>query len=140
MQKKSLLILATVVALSAIMVISAATIYSLNFTMNANVAQAGTVTITVNNTNYTNGQALTLDWGTVTSGQNTVSIKIYNNVNAPVTPSIGTTNLPTDWTLNLSDVSSIPANGVVTRTLVLTVPANPTAGPYTWSAILNVSS
>jgi len=141
LRKKSLLILLTVVALSAIMLISAATIYTLNFTtMTANVAQSGTVTVTVNTQNYTNGQSLTFDWGTVAIGQNTLSIIIYNNVNAPVTPSITPTNLPSGWTLTLSDTSAISAYGTVTRSLELTVPSNPTAGDYSWSATLNVSS
>jgi hypothetical protein len=141
LRKKSLLILFTVVALSAIMLISAATIYTtLTLNMTAHVAEAGTVTITINNVNYTNAQTLSLPWNTVNVGDNTVAVKIYNNVNTAVTPTITPTGLPTGWTLTLSDTGSIPARGVVTRNLVLTVPADSNAGDYSWSAVLNVSS
>jgi hypothetical protein len=141
LRKKSLLILSVVVALSAVMLISAATIYtSLTLNMTANIAEAGTVTITLNNVNYTNTQTLPVAWGTVVAGANNYEVKIYNNVNAAVTPVITPTGLPTGWTLTLSDNSAIAPNGVVTRNLVLTVPSNPTAGSYSWSAVLNVSS
>ena len=141
LRKKSLLILSAVVALSAIMLISAAAIYTtLTLNMTATVAEAGTVTITINNVNYTNTQTLSVDWGSVVAGANNYQIKIYSNVNTAVTPSVTPTGLPTGWTLTLSDTSAIPANGVVTRNLVLTVPSDPTSGSYSWSAVLNVSS
>ncbi len=140
MRKKSLLILATVVALSAIMVISATTIYSLNFNMNANIAPSGTVTITIGSTDYTNGQTLDINWTTVNVGANNQAITIHNNVNTPVTPSIVGTGLPSGWTLTLSDNSAISAFGTTTINIVLTVPSNQAAGPYSWTAVLNVSS
>lgn len=141
LKKKSLLIIAAVISLSAVMLISAATIYtSLTLNMSANVLEAGSVTITINNVNYTNTQSLAVGFGSIGAGTNEVAIKIYNNVNTAVTPSITPTGLPTGWTLTLSDTSSIPVNGVVTRSLVLTVPSSPTAGSYSWSAVLNVSS
>ena len=83
---------------------------------------------------------MSLPWNSVNVGENTAAIKIYNNVNTAVTPTLTPTGLPTGWTLTLSDTSAIPAHGVVTRNLVLTVPANPNAGDYSWSAVLNVSS
>lgn len=141
MRKKSLLILSTVVAFSAIMVISAALTYTLNFNMTANVAESGTVTITIGSTNYTNGQSLDINWGSVSPGsQYTKAITIHNNVNNAVTPSIVATGLPSGWTLTLSDNSSVAAGGSVTRDLVLNVPSNAVAGNPGWTAVLTVSS
>jgi hypothetical protein len=141
LKKKSILILSFVVALSALMVISAAITYTLSFNMSANVAESGTVTITIGSTDYTNGQSLNINWGTVTPGQqSTQAITIHNNVNNAVTPSIVATGLPTGWTLTLSDTSAISAFGTVSRNLVLSVPSNALASNPSWTAVLTVSS
>lgn len=141
MKKKSLLIISIIVALSALTIISAAITYTLNFNMSANVAEGGTVTITIGSTDYTNGQSLTNNWGTVTPGQQyTQAITIHNNVNNAVTPSIVATGLPTGWTLTLSDTSAISAYGTVSRNLVLNVPSNALASSPSWTAVLTVSS
>jgi flagellar basal body-associated protein FliL len=79
LRKKSLLIIFSVVALSAIMVISAATIYTFNFSMNAKVDETGTVTITVGGVTYNNNDQLTVDWSSVTPGLNTYQVTIHNN-------------------------------------------------------------
>ena len=141
MKRKSLLILSFVVALSALMVISAAITYTLNFNMSANVAESGTVTITIGSTDYTNGQSLNINWGTVTPGQpSNQAITIHNNVNNAVTPSIVATGLPTGWTLTLSDTSAISAFGTVTRNIVLNVPSNALASNPSWTAVLTVTT
>jgi hypothetical protein len=122
------------------MVISAAAFFTLNMNMTANVEQAGSVIVEINGTNYTNAQSLDIDWGAVTEGEHTQAIKIYNQVNTAVIPSIETIGLPSGWALDLSDTSSIAAFGTVTRNLVLTVPSSPLMGPYSWSATLNVAT
>jgi hypothetical protein len=122
------------------MVISAAAVFTFNFNMSADVELAGTVIVEINNVNYTNAQTLNFSWGTVVAGEHTQAIKIYNQVNTAVTPSIQATGLPSGWTLTLSDTSAIPAYGTVTRNMVLTVPSNPIMGSYSWSATLNVAT
>ena len=141
MKKKSLLILSTVVALSAIMVISAALTYTLNFNMNANVLESGAVTITIGGTTYNNNDNLAINWTTVTPGQQyTKTMTITSTVNNAVTPTLTPTGLPSGWTLTLSDTSAIPAKGTVTRDLVLTVPSDALASSPSWTAVLTVSS
>ncbi len=140
MKRKSLLIVASALVLSAVMVISAASLFTLDFNMSANVEEAGAVTVTVDSTVYTNGQSLSIDWGNVVSGEYTKDITITNNVNKAVTPSLSTTGLPGGWTLTLSDTSAISAFGEVTRTLVLNVPSSQVADSYSWSATLDVAT
>jgi hypothetical protein len=154
MRKKGLLIIATVVALSAIMVISAATIFRVNINMNASVSPSstptpnpsptptptGTVTIVIGTTTYTDGQTIdNFGWGTVHSGDNTQEITINNNRNEAVTPSIATTGLPTGWTLSLSNTNPILAGQSVQMNIVLHVPSDAASGSYSWTAELNVA-
>jgi hypothetical protein len=141
MKKKNLLIITLILALSSLMIISAAVTYTLNFNMSANVAEAGTVTITIGSTDYTNGQSLNINWGTVNAGQQyTQAITIRNNVNNAVTPSIVATGLPAGWTLTLNDTSAISAFGTVSRNLVLNVPSNALVSNPSWTAVLTVTS
>jgi hypothetical protein len=139
LKKKSLLIL-SVIGLSLVMLVSAASYLSFTFNMNATVAEAGAVTITVDSTTYTTGQSMSFNWGTVTVGENTHTVTITSTVNKAVTPSISAPGIPSGWTLGLNDTSAIPAFGTVVRDLVLTVPSNPTAGSFSWSSVLTVSS
>jgi hypothetical protein len=141
MRKKRLFTILSVVALTVIALVSAAVLYTtLTFNMNATVAEAETVRIIIDGTTYTDGQQLNINWGTVSAGQYTKAITITSTVNVPVTPSVSTVNLPSGWTLTLSDTSPIPAHGSVTRNLVLTVPSNPAVGNPSWTATLKVSS
>ncbi len=141
MKGKSLFLLGTVIALSAIMVLSAAVIYTLNFNMNATVAESGSITVTIDGTAYADGESLAIDWGSVTPGQqHNKTITITSTRNQPVTPSIAATGLPTGWTLALNDTSPIPAFGSSARNIVLTVPSDAEAGTSSWSAALTVSS
>ena len=139
MKKKSLLIL-SVIAISAVLLVSAASYLSFTFNMTATVGESGAVTVTVDGTTYSDGQNMNLNWGTVTAGDNSHTVTITSTVNKAVTPSISAPGLPSGWSLNLNDTSAIPAFGTVTRSLVLTVPTNPTAGSYSWSAVLSVTS
>jgi hypothetical protein len=142
LKKKSLLILATVAALSAIMLVSAVSYLTFTFNMNANVTEGGTVTVTIGSTTYNTGQSLSVDWGSVTPGQvKTQAITIHNNVNAPVTPSIAATGLPSGWSLALSSTAAIPAFSDAPMNLVLTVSSTAPAGPVTaWTATLSAAS
>jgi hypothetical protein len=141
LRSKHYLILVSVIALSAIMLISAAYLYTLSFSMTANVAEAGTVTVTIDSTTYNSGDSLNLAWGTVVPGQQyTKAITINNNVNNAVTPSIVATGLPSGWTLTLSDTSAIAAKGTATRNVTLSVPSNAVSGSSSWTASLTVSS
>lgn len=141
MRKRSFLIIGSVIALSSIMLISAALLYTLNFNMNTTVAESGSVTVTIDSTTYTNGQSLSINWSSVTPGQQyNKAITIHNGVNNAVTPALGTTGLPSGWSLTLSDTSSIPANSEVTRNIVLTVPSGALAGTSSWTAKLTAST
>ena len=139
MRKKSLLIL-LVIGLSFILLVSAASYLSFTFNMNATISETGSVTITVDETTYTDGQSMTFNWGAVNVGENTHSVTITSTVNKAVTPSISAPDIPSGWSLSLNDTSAIPAFGTVTRSLVLTIPSNPTAGSYSWSSVLTVVS
>ena len=142
MKKKGLLILATVVALSSVMIVSAASYLTLTLNMNATVAESGTVTVTIDGTTYNTGQSLSINWGTVTPGQQyTHSITIHNNVNNAVTPAVATTGLPSGWTLALSSNAAIPATSDATLNLVLTVSSTAPAGSTpAWTATLTAAS
>ncbi len=140
MKKKSILIMIAVITLSTVTVISAASIYSLNFTMTANVAQVGAVTVTIDGTTYNDGNQLAINWGTVTAGQYTKAVQIHNNVNAPVTPNIVTTNIPSGWTLTLSSTNAVPAGATTNVNIILTVPSSPSAGSYGWTAQFTAST
>ena len=142
MRKKSLLIIATVVALSAVMLVSALSYLTFTFNMNATVVEGGTVTVTIGSTTYNTGQSLALNWGTVTPGQQyTQAITIHNDVNNAVTPSIATTSLPSGWTLALSSTAAIPANSDAALNLVLTVSSTAPAGSTpAWTATLTAAS
>jgi hypothetical protein len=141
LKKKTLLIISLIAALSTVMIISAAVTYNLSFNMSANVAEQGTVTVTIGSTDYTNGQSLNINWGTVTPGQQyTQAITIHNNVNNAVTPSIVATGLPTGWTLTLDDTGAISAFGTVSRNLVLNIPSNALVSSPSWTAVLTVTS
>ncbi len=144
MKRRSLLIISAVIALSAIMLISAAAIFSLNFDMNATVPPTGAVTVTIGSTTYSDDESLSIDWGTVTPGTPmTTTVIINNGANYPVTPAIEATGLPTapsGWSLTLNDTSTIPAYTNVTRDIVLTVPIGALAGTPSWTAKLTASS
>jgi hypothetical protein len=142
LKRKSLLILATVAVLSAIMLVSAVSYLTFTFNMNATVGEGGTVTVTIGSNTYNTGQSLAIDWGTVAPGQTyNQAITIHNNVNAPVTPSIATTGLPSGWTIGLSSNTAIPANSDATMNVVLTVASNAPSGPVSaWTATLSAAS
>jgi hypothetical protein len=139
LRKKSLLILG-VIGLSLVLLVSAASYLSFTFNMSATVAEAGAVTITVDSTTYNTGESMSFNWGTVSVGANTHIVTITSTVNKNVTASISAPGIPSGWTLGLNDTSAIPAFGTVTRELVLTVPSNPTAGTFSWSSVLTVTS
>lgn len=128
--KKTLVILGLLCALSLVVVISAAVMYTFNVNMTATVATQGTVTVTINGQNYANGQAITLNWGTVQWGANTQSITIINNANVAVTPSLAASSLPSGWTLTLSLNQAIAAGQQATGTLTLDVPSGSSSGTY----------
>jgi uncharacterized membrane protein len=141
MRSKKFLVLISVIALSAIMLVSAAYLYTLSFNMSAYVAESGDIIVTYNGTDYGNATSLSLNWGTVVPGQTTNrSIIINNNVNNAVTPSLSNTGLPSGWTITLSDTSAISAKTSVTRYLILSVPNDAGAGTSSWTTVLNISS
>ena len=88
------------------------------------------MTVTINGQNYANGQAITLNWGTVQWGANTQSITIINNANVAVTPSLAASSLPSGWTLTLSLNQAIAAGQQATGTLTLDVPSGSSSGTY----------
>ena len=139
--RKSLFILVTICALSAITLISASVLFSYSLSMSATVAPQGSVKITIDATDYTNGAPITINWGTVQWGANNKTITITNNVNAALTPSIRSSpSLPTGWTLTLSLSQPIAAGGSATGTLTLNVPTDTTVGSYSsMTAIIDVS-
>jgi hypothetical protein len=138
--KKSISLIIAVAALSAIMVISAATVYTFNTTNQATVPISGTVTVTIGSTTYNDGQTLPIDWGVVSIGQNTKQITINSIVNTPVTPAITSSNLPSGWTLTLSNTNPISAGASVTMNIVLTVPSGALATSYNWNAQITAST
>jgi hypothetical protein len=139
--RKSLFILITICALSAITLISASVLFSFSLNMIATAAPQGSVKITIDATDYTNGAPITINWGTVQWGANSKTITITNNVNLALTPSIrASPSLPTGWTLTLSLSQPIAAGGSATGTLTLNVPTDTAAGSYSsMSAIIDVS-
>jgi hypothetical protein len=141
LRKKSIWIISAVIALSAILLISAATIFTLNFSMNATVGQTGAVTVTIDSTVYNNGESLSINWSTVTPGETySKDVIIHNGVNNVVTPALGSTGLPSGWTLTLNDTSTVAANSDAARSIVLTVPAGALAGAQSWSATFTAST
>jgi hypothetical protein len=111
--------------------IAASALFTFNLNMNMTVPPSGTATITVGGQTYTNGQAITLDWGTVTYGGNSKTITITNNCNTPLTPSLqANPSLPSGCTLTLSLDTPIPAGQQATGTLTINVPSNLTPGTY----------
>jgi hypothetical protein len=141
-RKKSLLIIVTVMALSAVMVISAASLFSFNVNMNANVLEAGAVTVTVDSTTYNTGESFAVNWGDVQPGQTyTKSVTIHNNVNAVVTPSITSTLSSAYGTITLSSLTPIAANTDATVNIVFTVSSTAPAGTISaWTAALSATS
>ena len=142
MKTKSLLIIATVVALSAVMLVSAVSYLTFNFNMTGTVGEGGTVTVTIGTTTYNTGDSFPIAWGTVSPGQTyTQSITIHNNVNAAVTPGIATTLSSTYGTITLSSTAVIPANGQTTVNVVFTVSSTAPAGAIpAWTATLTAAS
>jgi hypothetical protein len=137
MNKKFFLLLASVMALTVVMLISGLVFYLANFNMSATVAQQGTVTVFINGQQWNNGT--TIPWGTVNFGNNTLPINITSTVNTVLTPSI--TGAPSGWLISLSlNSTTIDAFGSVIGTVVLTVPSNATAHDYNWSSSLTVQS
>ena len=139
MRRKSLLILLSVFVLSTVLLISAAILYTFPINMSATVPAQGSVTIRVDSTNYTNGQPMTVNWGTVNWGTNNKAINITNNANVALTPHITTTGLPSGWglTLSLEDLS-IAIGSTAQGNLILTIPTGTAHQTYSWSASITV--
>lgn len=129
-------------ALSAVMVISAASIFTFTATMNGSVSEKGVVTVTVGSTTYNSGESFPVNWGSVTAGQTyTKQITIHNGLNAAVTPSITSTLSSTYGTITLSSTSSIAAGADATVNIVFTVSGTAPSGTITeWTATLTASS
>jgi hypothetical protein len=142
LKKKSLLILATVLALSVVMLVSAASYLTFTFNMTGTVGEGGTVTVNIGGTTYNTGDSFPIAWGTVSPGQTyTQSITIHNNVNTPVTPGISTSLSSTYGTITLSSNAAIPANGQTTVNVVFTVSSSAPAGAIpAWTATLTAAS
>jgi hypothetical protein len=147
LKRKSLLILATVVALSVVMLVSAASYLTFTFNMTGTIAEGGTVTVTIGTTTYNTGQSLDINWNTIAAGNvvpvqtYTQSITIHNNVNNAVTPGIATTLSSTYGTITLSSTTAIPANGQTTVNVVFTVSSTAPAGAIpAWTATLTAAS
>jgi hypothetical protein len=141
LNRKSLLLIFSVIALSAIMIVSAALVYTLNSTQQTIVPPLGSVTITIDTTTYNTGQTWDYTWLNPSIGTpNVKSITINNLYNTIVTPAIVATGLPTGWTLTLSSTDPIAAGASVQRDVVLTIPSGTAAGPYSWSAQITAST
>lgn len=142
MRKKLILAAITIVALSAVMVISAAITYNLTTNMNANIAEVGSVTVTVDSTTYNTGDALSINWGTVTPGQTyTKAVTIHNGANIAVTPSLTSTLPATYGTITLSSTSTVPLYSDSTVNIVFQVAATAPAGAVPgWTAAFSASS
>lgn len=145
MRKKSLLILAMVVALSMTTLIAATIYTTFNVGMTATVpvvVDATKVTIGIGSSTYHSGDSISLPWGQIQIGTNTQSLTITNNANVALVPAVSSTDLPSGWELSLSlptDQTNVAAGGSATATLTLTVPSNATAGTYSWSASIEVT-
>ncbi len=141
-RKKSFFIIVAVMALSAVMVISAASLFTLNSNMTATVNEKGIVTVTIDSTTYTDGESFDIAWGPVDPGQTyTKQITIHNNVNTPVTPSIISDLSATYGTITLSNTDSIAAGGDVDVNIEFTVSSTAPAGAIpAWTATLIASS
>jgi hypothetical protein len=131
MNKKRLLLFIILPMLLVGTTLAATALYTYNLNMSMTVAPGGTATITIGGQTYTNGQAITLDWGTVQWGDNSKTITIVNNCNTPLTPSLqANPSLPPGCTLTLSLNSPIPAGQQATGTLTINVPSSLAAGTY----------
>lgn len=124
------------------MVISAAITYNMSVTMNANVAEVGSVTATVDSTTYNTGDSLSINWGTITPGQTyTKTVTIHNGANIAVTPNLTNTLPSTYGTISLSSTSSIPMYSDATVNIVFQVAATAPAGAIPgWTAAFSASS
>jgi hypothetical protein len=142
LKKKLLFAVISILALSAIMVISAAITYNLSTSMNANIAEAGSVTVTVDSTTYNTGDSLSINWGTVTPGQTyTKAVTIHNSANIAITPSLTNTLPSTYGTISLSSASPIPMYSDATVNIVFQVAATAPAGAVpSWTAAFSASS
>lgn len=131
MNKKRLVLLVVLPMLLVGTAIATTALYTFDVTMNMTVPPAGSASITIGSQTYTNGQVISLDWGTVHSGDNTKTITIINDCNTPLTPSLqASPTLPSGCTLTLSLNSPIPAGQQATGTLTINVPASLAAGTY----------
>jgi hypothetical protein len=131
LNKKRLLLLVILPMLLVGTAIATTAMYTFNVNMNMTVPPAGSASITIGSQTYTNGQVISLDWGTVHSGDNTKTITIINDCNTPLTPSLqANPTLPSGCTLTLSLNSAIPAGQQATGTLTINVPASLAAGTY----------
>lgn len=131
MNKKRLLLLVILPTLLVGTAIATTALYTFDVNMNMTVSPAGSASITIGSQTYTNGQVISLDWGTVHSGDNTKTITIINDCNTPLTPSLqANPTLPPGCTLTLSLNSPIPAGQQATGTLTINVPASLAAGTY----------
>ena len=132
MNKKRLLILAIIPTL--LLIGSAVAAITLNFSLNMtmNVAPGGSATISIDGGDpVSNGDSVTLDWGTITVGDNTKDITITNNCNVPLTPSLTeVTGLPAGCELTLSLTNPIDPVGSASGFLHLKIPATVTPDTY----------
>lgn len=128
-------------ALSAVMVISAASLFTFNVNMNANVT-TGVVTITYDGTTYNSGDSFSINWTTVDPGQTyTRAVTIHNGVSAPVTPSITSTLSSTYGTITLSSTTPIAIGADATVNIVFTVSGTAPAGVVpAWTATLSATT
>ena len=98
------------------------------------------VTIKINSAAWTNGTAV--DWGALKAGQTFTKTVDITNVGTIQINSITLTNegLPSNWTETLSTLTG-PLNPtlVASGTLTLIVPANATAGSFTWNSYIITS-
>lgn len=129
-------------ALSAIMVISAAVTYNLTFNNSGTVTEQGAITVAYNGNTYNNSDSVSIDWGNIAPGQTyTKAVTIHNDVNAPITPGITSTLSSTYGTITLSSTTPIAANSEATVNVVLTVSSTALAGVIpAWTATFTASS
>jgi len=135
---KKRILIGVLVAILAIGLVSAVVYYHLGFRQRAEVSPVAIVTVYQNATLTDKlEQGEMLDWGSVSSGTQTMPLWIKNTgtVNASIGFNYNNEQFPGDWTLSWDyDNTKLLVSEVRTVTLNLTLPADVHAGSWEWDS------
>ena len=136
--KASLIIVAIVLAVT-FGVVAAATLWQTMHPNTGNVPEAVGVSLRLNGNTFANGASV--DWGVLHEGTQQHVLNVENVGNVAFTVTVTTESLPSGWTQTWTQEGATVTPGAsVSGNLVLTIPADPEAGDYTWSMTVTGTS